>query len=562
MARVSLVGPELEENLSLRYLASTLGAAGHSVELHVFNSEADFGPVMQAILAASPDLVGLSLAFQWRAMDSLAIAVALREAGYDGVIAAGGHFATFAAAELLNDFPELDVIVRQEAEQTLVALMNALDAGETVEQIPGLAFRLDLEEEGPEQAAPSPLVPVHFTSTPAVPDLAALPWPDRRGEPARCFDHAIAPLVASRGCYANCTFCCIAAWHEQTLPGRRYRLREVDDVADEMVADHRARGTEIFVFHDDNFFMPGHRKNLERFHALADAVQARGLRRFATVVKARPTDVDPEVFRVLVERLNCIRCYIGVETDSEQGLETLRRWARPRHNREAIEVVRELGLYVCFNMLLFDPDTTLDTLGVNLDFMEGTADYPFNFGRVELYAGTPLLHRMQTEGRVRGDYLRWDYDLHDRDIQRVFSVAVQAFYKRNFGPDALANFIMGTRFDLAVARHFHPEVWDEAWQARGVALTRRLGLDSVAGMREIVAHVRDNPTAGAAADRQLGASLAARLRATEREVLAEARDLAGTLRDAIGQGEPLTEIGDRVATSLQRGIAEEGGMYL
>lgn len=548
MARVTLVGPELEENLSLRYLSSALAAAGHTVEILAFNGQCSFGPVIASILGAcpAPDLVGLSLAFQWRAMDNLAVAVALREGGYTGTIVAGGHFATFAARELLDDFPEIDVIVRQEAEHTLVALTDALDRGAELLSIPGLAVRVDGR-------------PVH-TETPAVPDLAALPWPDRRGEPVRCFGHPIAPLVASRGCYANCTFCCIAAWHEQTLPGRRYRLREVADVADEMLADHRARGTEIFVFHDDNFFMPGHRKNVERFSALADALEARGLRRYATVVKARPTDVSPEVFEILVERLNCIRCYVGVETDSEQGLATLRRWARPRHNHEAIEVVRRLGLYVCFNMLLFDPDTTLESLAVNLDFMEGTSDYPFNFGRVELYAGTPLLQRMRAEGRARGDYLRWDYDLHDPVIARVFKIAVGAFHARNFGPDALANFIMGTRFDLEVARHFHPEVYDPGWLARGVGLTRRLGLDTVAGLRRIVETVESTPST--AGDRAFIAELARDLRATEREVLADCRDLARELRGAIGQGEPLTDVGDRVATPLQRGIAEEGGMYL
>lgn len=548
MARITLVGPELEENLSLRYLASALEAAGHRVELLAFNGEEAFGPVLLSILEAEdpPLLVGLSLAFQWRAMDSLAIAVALREAGYTGVIAAGGHFATFAAAELLGDFPELDVIVRQEAERTLVALISAIEAGTDWAAIPGLAYRVEGRP--------------HLTATPAVPDLAALPWPDRRGPPAACFDHAIAPLVGSRGCYANCTFCCIAAWHEQTLPGRRYRVREVEDIADEMVADHRARGTEIFVFHDDNFFMPGHKKNLDRFNALADAIEARGLTRYATVVKARPTDVDPEVFRVLVERLHCIRCYIGVETDSEQGLATLRRWAKPRHNHEAIDTVRRLGLYVCFNMLVFDPDTTTDTLAVNLDFMEQHADYPFNFGRAELYAGTPLLHRMLQEGRATGDYLRWDYRLHDEAIERVFKIAVSAFYKRNFGPDALANFIMGTRFDVEVALRFHGDVYKSEWMDRGVALTRQLGLDSVAGMRQILAHVA--ATGSSAQDQAFAAQLGAGLRATEREVLGQARQLARELRDQIGQGEPLTDTGDRVATPLQRGIAEEGGMYL
>ncbi len=114
------------------------------------------------------------------------------------------------------------------------------------------------------------------------------------------------------------SFCCIAAWHEQSLPGTRYRLRPVEDIADEMVALSVQRGIDIFVFHDDNFFVPGHRRNVERFNALADAIAARGLTNFATVVKARPTDADPEVFRILKERLKCIRIYVGVESDSEQ----------------------------------------------------------------------------------------------------------------------------------------------------------------------------------------------------------------------------------------------------
>src|SRR5205814_394907 len=154
-----------------------------------------------------PLAVGLSLAFQWRAPEFLALAVALREEGYRGHITAGGHFATFAAAELLRDFPALDSICRQEAEETLVALARALA---------------------------------------------------------------------------------------------------------EM---QRARGIDIFVFHDDNFFIPNHAKSLARLNALADAIEAQGMRAFATVVKARPNDATPEVFRVLVERLKCIRCYIGVETD-------------------------------------------------------------------------------------------------------------------------------------------------------------------------------------------------------------------------------------------------------
>ncbi|MEZ4374064.1 MAG: radical SAM protein [Polyangiaceae bacterium] len=396
MSSIALVGPEIEENLSLRYLAAVLAEAGHQSDIVPFNQDTDFGLALEHILATGPDLVGLSLAFQWRASDFLALAVALRERGYQGHITVGGHFATFTALELLGDFPELDSVVRQEAEGTLLDLVELLARGEDYRDLAGLAVR---GEDG---------VP-RKNADPRLPDLAALPRPDRRGEPASCFGHGIAPLVSSRGCYANCSFCCIAAWHEQSLPGKRYRVRDPEEVAKEMVALQRDRGIDIFVFHDDNFFVPGHKKNRERFSALADALERHGIGPFATVVKARPTDCDPEVFRILKQRLNCIRVYIGIETDTDQGLDTLQRWSSTKLNKKAIELVRELDLYTCFNMLIFDPDTDLQSLDANTRFIRWAGEFPSNFGRVELYAGTPLLSRMLSEGRCRGDYMQWDY---------------------------------------------------------------------------------------------------------------------------------------------------------
>ena len=106
-------------------------------------------------------------------------------------------------------------------------------------------------------------------------------------------------------------------------------------------------------------------------------------------------------------------------------------------------------------MLIFDPDTTIGSIETNIAFMREASEFPFNFGRVELYAGTPLLARMQTEKRCRGDYMQWDYDLASRDVERVFSLSMRCFHRRNFGDAALANDLRGTRFDVAVARHFH-----------------------------------------------------------------------------------------------------------
>jgi radical SAM superfamily enzyme YgiQ (UPF0313 family) len=539
MAWIALVGPEIEENLSLRYLASSLAAAGFRAEIVPLAYDDEFGPALAAIEGAPepPLLVGLSLAFQWRARDFLALAIALRQRGYRGHITAGGHFATFAANEILRDFPELSSVCRQEAEETIVALAAALAADGPLGGIAGLVFR----------GADGALVD---TGHPALPDLAKLPRPDRRGAPASCFGHGIAPLVSSRGCYANCSFCCIAAWQEQALPGKRYRLREPADVADEMIELQRTRDVDVFVFHDDNFFVPGHKRNRERFLALADALDARGIGPFATVVKARPTDVDEEVFGILRHRLNAIRVYIGVESDADQGLDTLRRWASSRQNHHAIDVVRRLGLYTCFNMLLFDPDTTIESVETNIAFLRSAADCPFNFGRVELYAGTPLLARMLAEGRCTGDYMQYDYQLASPEMERVFELSMACFHERNFGDGALANRLMATRFDLEVVRHFHPDLFRREWHEEGIELSRTLAYDTADGLEAVVSHVRS----GATDDAALVSAVSSRLRATERVVRERARALAASIFRSVGRGQPLTEIGDRVATPLQQAV--------
>ena len=218
-------------------------------------------------------------------------------------------------------------------------------------------------------------------------------------------------------------------------------------------------------------------------------------------------------------------------------------------------MVRELDLYTCFNMLVFDPDTTLESFETNLEFMDQFAEHPFNFGRTELYAGTPLLKRMQQENRARGDWLQWDYSLASPEIERVFRMSTEAFGPRNFGEDALANGLMGLRFDLEVCRKFHPEVFRPEWLEEARAIVRALGQDSVRGLREIVARVRD-PHSRVREDVAFVESLSPPLRSVEADLRARSRALAEKIQRVVGQGESLTLLGDRVATPLQRAVSE------
>ena len=70
--RVVLVGPEREENLSIRYLSSVLLAAAETVDLASFDSADDSEKEVEACSGA--DIVGLTMCFQACAREFLELA--------------------------------------------------------------------------------------------------------------------------------------------------------------------------------------------------------------------------------------------------------------------------------------------------------------------------------------------------------------------------------------------------------------------------------------------------------------------------------------------------------
>jgi hypothetical protein len=188
--------------------------------------------------------------------------------------------------------------------------------------------------------------------------------------------------------------------------------------------------------------------------------------------------------------------------------------------------------------------------------MEWATELPFNFCRVELYAGTPLLERMKIERRTHGDWMQHDYELKDETIERVFQLSMRAFHRRNFAAGAIANHIMGMRFDIEVARKFHADVFDPRWLVEGKALSAQLGGDTARGLRETIAHVTSTKPSTSGDDAFVEA-LAARLRIVERDVWGSCRALAARMTKTINRGLPITSFGD-VATPLQRAFVEVG----
>ncbi|MFO0590439.1 MAG: radical SAM protein [Polyangiaceae bacterium] len=473
--RILLVGAELEENLALRSLAAVLEPAGHTVTLAGFAKAADADAVLAAVRATTPDLIGMSMTFQFRAQEFGELAATLRDSGFSGHITVGGHFPTFAYREVLSSFPAIDTVVRHEGEITLPELCAEIDkpqAQRDLASIRGLVFRAD---DGGV---------VCNEARPLIEDLDALPFAKRVGDPQLHLGIPAAFLVGSRGCYGHCTFCCIHAYLK-SAGGPKYRMRSAENIADEMAELRRKRGARMFVFHDDDFFTRDAAHDLTRMTALRDALKARAVNDIAVVVKARPDDVDDRVFSVLKE-IGLLRVYLGIESGSTEGLRVLGRGVDLAQNRRALDYLKEHDVYTCYNMLVFDPESTIQGLRQSFDFVRRNASVPMNFCRTEIYVGTPLMTKLAREERLIGDAFGWDYVIREPAAERAFRIFANAFLDRNFRCDGLMNANLGLGYNLHLLREFYPRALTDSLRERVDATVRKVNVDCMDRMGKIL----------------------------------------------------------------------------
>ena len=468
--RIALAGPDFEENLSIRYLSSALMADGHETVLLPFNSADDAAAVLDA--ARGADIVGLSLCFQSRALEFLELARGLKAQEPEQLVVAGGHYASCAAEDLLTHHPELDLIVIHEGEQTLVEIADAMPAlRERLPRIAGVAYRDDGQ--------------VRFTpARHSLDDLDELYDPDRRGPVHVIAGVPTSYLMGSRGCYGSCAYCCITTLH-RIAPGRRFRQRSVERIADEMATLYHERGTRQFVFHDDNFLVPAEAKNHERIAALEHALQERGVRDIALVIKCRPADANRAVLQRLKD-LGLVRLFLGVESATESGLADLERRQTVADSERALETCAELDLSAQFTLMTFHPDATLATIRDDVGFMRRFAGNPLNFCRTEIYAGTPLEQRMITVGRARGNYLARVYDLADPAADLACQLSLELFHTRCWSGGSLMQAAIGLDHTAAVAQRFYAGRQAEALTDRVHRWVRAANLDTIGLLEEVV----------------------------------------------------------------------------
>ena len=411
----------------------------------------------------APQVVGISM-FTFNRKRSYELLAWAREACPDAVLLAGGPHPTHLADEVFEDCPALDAIVKGEGEPILLGIAERLKAapGSALwQRTPGLILR-----EGPTlpQAPLEDLdaigIPAEYLETDFLDDVGQLAY-----------------LSTSRGCPATCNFC-----NTPEFWGTSIRFRSAPSVLREMARLRETRGLTYFSFRDDTFTA-----NRGRVLELMEGIQASGLHPLWNC-QSRVNLVDEDRL-VAMKRAGCEFMQFGVEHGSERVLALLDKGTNMRHARNALALVRKVGMNLGIYLITGIPGETWEDVEQTAALIRDTRPQDCQISPLALYPGTRMFDQYRAEGRIRKDFFRASGDAEifarvdahtekalrhlDQAAQRAkaksrFSPAEFAEQKRWLGFCAVTNLLCGEAAE-------EEERWTEAEAEYAEIITREPG---------------------------------------------------------------------------------------
>jgi len=388
------------------YIAGALESAGHIVTVIDALGEAPLarhpsahpllvaqGLTIAEIVARIPSDVqgiGVSVMFSQQWPHVAAILRAIRAAFPLVPIFVGGEHATATWHYLLEKCPQVTLCVLGEGEDTAVEVAAWIAGQGALDTIAGIAFRRD---GLPHRTAPRRRVG----------DLDQLPRPAWHMFPvenylANGFGHGVnrgrsLPMLATRGCPYQCTFC-----SSPDMWTTRYYVRNVTAIVDEIsdyVNHYKIANVD---FEDLTAFI-----QRDWILAFCAELERRGVRiTYQLPSGTRSEALDADVLAAL-SRTGCRNLTYAPESGSTRTLKAIKKKVHPERVLESMRIAKELGVNIKANLMIGFPEETRRDLLRTIRFglraaWIGVDDIPlFPFSP---YPGTRLYEELRRAGSL------------------------------------------------------------------------------------------------------------------------------------------------------------------
>jgi radical SAM superfamily enzyme YgiQ (UPF0313 family) len=388
------------------YLAASLRQAGHEARIvdglgeNPFQVTPLFDNKVMAIglrseeiverIEPDTDLIGVSCMFSQDWPEIRRLIQMVRRRFPEVLIVAGGEHITATPAFTLESTPEVDVCVLGEGEETLVDLTNAATRGASFDGIPGLLLRT---EGGTRSTGPRARIR----------NLDDIPLPAWDLVPLdKYLDNGLGygvdlgrsmPIIATRGCPYQCTFC-----SNPEMWTTRWYARDPEQVLDEIQSYQEKYRATNFDFYDltaivkRSWIIQFTQRILERRMEFTWQLPS----------GTRSEAIDEEVCRLLYAS-GCRNMSYAPESGSPEVLKRIKKVVKlDRLEASVLSAVRN-RLNVKLNIIMGFPDESRQELGQTVRFLArmGFAGvHDMSISLFSPYPGSEIYHNLRKAGRI------------------------------------------------------------------------------------------------------------------------------------------------------------------
>ena len=376
--------------LGLLSIGGPLLDNGHEVKL----LDAEFGPmkyedIVAETLKYNPSLVLLGHAGSTSAQPIISeITRLIRKEDPAIKIIIGGVFPTYHWREILETESQIDCIVCGEGEETIVNLVRAIENGHPLENVKGIALRVNGAAQRTEPA-------------PIIKDLNAhrIGWELMGGYHYTYWGKRKAVVIQfSRGCPHSCSYC------GQSLFWRKWRHRDPQSLADEIEMLHKKYGVEVVNFADEN--PSANQKEWKNF--LEALIRKRLNLILVGSIRADNIVRDAEHLH-LYKEAGFERFLLGIENYDETVLEKIKKGGSVSKDREAIQLLRRHDILSMATYVVgFGEETVKDFYNSLRQLLYYDPDQ-IQLLYVTPHKWTPFFDDIKDMRIIQPDQKKWDY---------------------------------------------------------------------------------------------------------------------------------------------------------
>ncbi len=390
--------------IGVYYLAAALAEQGHSC--HIFNWYHMKGQehlMEQELQRLQPDITAISIlhANRWGGLD---IARLSKKVLPHTPVIFGGPGATFLWNHLLTHFPEIDVIVTGEGENTIIELVERLKNRISLEDLQGIAYRKGQ-------------VPVKNKPAPFIQNLDSLP------DPAKYF--SFQHVVSSRGCPWNCSFCGSPKIWKRTV-----RFHSAEYFVNQLKR-LKAKGHNFFYISDDTFTL----KKDRVISICKKIINEKMDIEWAAI--SRVNIVDEEIL-YWMRLAGCIQISYGVESGSPKIRKRLNKNITDKEIQRAFDITRAYGIMPRAYFIYGNPGETKETIKQSARLIKRIKPLGAIFYILDIFPGTELYEDFKKRTGATDDvwlnriedimYFETDKTLDGDTVLKYGRILRKAFY--------------------------------------------------------------------------------------------------------------------------------------